>query len=145
MNIQNSIKIKDPRFKYFNAEGTMGDAYCLMCKMYPVAINQKIRIIHKTRHRFWYSSIERIYKIRMMHKDDIIQNIDVIFVEKSPRGEDAIKLKMYPFPNFKFTDTLDRFKLPESYCCINLKSGRHSQKNRAIRPKVYSEIFKKKI
>lgn len=119
--------------KEFNAEGTMGDAYMLLCKLYPLAEKEKVRVYHRTRHRYWYGAIERIYHLH--------PNVGVRFVNKHARHPDAIELPMYCYPKFRFTQTLDRFDLPEVYAAVNIKSGRHSQKTRAIRPRAYNKIF----
>ena len=118
----------------FKANGTMGDAYISVCRLYPIAKNEKVRVYHHTRHRFWHGEIERVYHV--------MPNIGVIYDGKFPsRLPNVDGLKIHCFPEFKFTETIASYNLPEEYAVVNIKSGRHSQKSRAIRPHAYNKIF----
>lgn len=110
----------------YGAEGTLGDAYMFVCRLYrSVKEGAKITIHHYTRHRFWWPKIENIY--------GLLPSLTVKFHDKPNGWKGVERLEITPFPELPFADP-SRHNLPKEYVGLTVKTGRHSQKKRSIKP-----------
>lgn len=121
--------------KTYYAGGTIGDAYVILCKLYPVAKKEKILCRHYTAYERLRPIIKEIYSL--------IPNIGVEFRkpktpiieicgtfrfpgQESERAEYDLEPEYYP--ELESAD-IDRFNLPEAYETLQIKAGSHGDRN----------------
>lgn len=128
----------------YYASGTLGDTYVIVCKLYGIAISNKIVCKHYTVHKNLYEKIREIYSL--------LPNIDVEFINNRPRSSKVLcgsflnletERRAYGFevttnPIFKLEGILN-FGLPKKYNVIQLVSG--TTRSLALSQKVINKII----
>lgn len=115
--------------KAYYTIGTVGDAYVILCKLYSVAIREKILCKHSTKHKVAWSGIKQVF--------GLLPNIKVEFLnERLPRlcirgdfrskgWEEEKRIYGYEstyYPEFSLPN-ISYLKLPENYIAIQPIAG----------------------
>lgn len=132
--------------KTYYAIGTIGDAYVILCKLYSVAMKEKILCRHYTAYEELRPVIKDIYSL--------IPNISVEFISErsldidlrgafryqgQEREQNRYNLKSEYYPEFELGN-IDRFNLPEAYETLQIKAGTHGR-NRSLRIEIIKGIL----
>ena len=133
--------------KAYYANGTIGDAYVILCKLYSVAKKEEILCRHYTPYKGMERIIREIYSL--------LPNINVEFLEDEPsevqlcgnfwhqgckEEQNKYNLKPEYYPHFELGD-LGYFNLPETYVTLQIKAGTHGYGSRSLSVDTIQEIL----
>jgi len=125
--------------KTYYTGGTIGDAYIILCKLYPIAKKESIICKHQVAYEKLQSTIKEIYSL--------IPNISVEFISEwnsdigicgnfepsrveREQKRNSLKQPEY-YPKFKLGN-INHFNLPRSYVTLQIKAGTHGRNHRSL-------------
>jgi len=116
--------------KTYYAGGTIGDTYIILCKLYRVAVKEKILVKHYTRHKGLEKTIREIYGLLPNIKVEFLKNqtektrlIGAFQFLGQEAEQNKYSLQTEYYPEFDIGE-IKRFNLPKTYDVLQISAGR---------------------
>jgi len=131
--------------KTYYAGGTVGDAYVILCKLYRIAMEERIFCNHYVAYRELRPVIKDIYSllpnIELEFRNSETSVVEISGAFRFPGQEaEQTEYNLNPeyYPKFELED-IGRFNLPEAYETLQIKAGSHG--DRSLLPETIKRIL----
>ena len=120
----------------FKFEGTIGDSFIVLCKVWKLTKKGSVIIYHYTQYEYFRPLVKEILtinkNIRIIQLDSKEAFVDLPLQELNGFFEASDMLDIEPHPLIGFECDLSKFVLPSRYNVVCLRSGRPDQNHRII-------------